>query len=253
MIRNIKLPTNLTSSFSGIPQIEDITDQLPINPSWTWEKLTGKREAAKLYTIVVHHTGMQKSLGCTAASHARSHINSKTNHPKGDPGIPYHVYINTINGPRIQQVNDLLDFTYGVANNNGYTIHIAVEGNFLVDAFTEMDRLCLYAAILAVKAAVPTAKVIKGHREITPTACPGIDMDRVRTDIQTIENQILYAQSAEHKKAVALRIGSNILWLSRLANGLNADNSPATPLNIDWAQKRLLLLEPIMESFDMLK
>lgn len=250
-LRHIKLPT-LPSNFSGIPEIEDITDTLPVNPNYTWKQLTGERDINALTTIVVHHTGMEKRLGCTARSHALSHIRSTRNEPKGDPGMPYHVYVNTINGPKIQQVNDLLDFTYGVASNNGYTVHIAVEGNFLVDAFTELDRMCLYAAILAVKAVLPNFQQIKGHRELSPTACPAIDMNRVRSDIQSIENQIKYAASAENAQVVAYKIANQILYLYRLASGKNPDDTPATPGNQAWATKMLLELEPFMQERKLL-
>lgn len=242
-IRNLQLPTNLPSNLSNIAPVIDITNQLPKNPSYTWAQLCGERDLNKLTDIVVHHSGMKKSLGCTAESHANSHIRLTKNEDNGDPGIPYHIYI----GAGIYQTNDLLDFIYGVSNNNGYTVHICVEGNFLYDAFTEMDRLHLYAAILSCKAVMPNFKSIKGHNEYNRTDCPAIDMNRVRADIQALEMQMQYEQSPQGYAKTAYSIGNQILYLYNLGNGKRPDGSPATAGEKEWGIQVLLKLKPFMD------
>lgn len=189
-IRNLTL---LTTTGFNLEPIRDITDDLPKNKNYTWKQLCGERVPEQITTIVVHHTGSLKSLGADAARHAKNHIEGTSIHAKGEPGLPYHVYIKE---GKIQQANDLLDFLYGVSDNNGYTVHICTEGNFLYDAFTEMDRIALYGAIMAVKAVLPIID-IKGHGELQAKACPAIDMNRVRSDIKTLEMEIERSKSVE--------------------------------------------------------
>lgn len=239
-IRNLKLPTNLGFNVS---EIEDITDQLPKNPAYTWAKLAGTRDPQALTDIVVHHTGVKKSAGCTAATHARNHINSTAYEEKGEPGIPYHIYIN--NG-RIQQVNDLLDRTYGVASNNGYTVHIVTEGNFLYDSFTEIDRLALYAAILAVKAALPNVQHIKGHNEYNPTDCPAIDMNKVRQDMATIEQKMAQSSTWEGKMELVAKLYNQYNFMSDLIK-VGPDDG-----NAQWAMNQLLEVVAIMKAQKLL-
>ncbi|OAS19237.1 hypothetical protein A8708_26360 [Paenibacillus oryzisoli] len=181
----------MTTTGYSLQPIKDITDELPKNKNYSWKQLCGERVPEQITTIVVHHTGSLKALGADAARHAKNHIEGTSIHVKGEPGLPYHVYCKE---GQIYQTNDLLDFVYGVSDNNGYTVHICTEGNFLYDTFTELDRIALYAAILAVKAVLPIVD-IKGHNELQAKACPAIDMSRVRSDIKTIEMDIERKQS----------------------------------------------------------
>jgi hypothetical protein len=240
------IPSIIPTEFS----IKDITDELPKNKNYTWSELKGTRPIEELTVIVVHHTGMKKELGLTAESHARSHINSSRILKKGEPGIPYHIYIKD---GQIYQVNDIQDFTYGVASNNAYTVHIAVEGNYTLDTLSEMDRKALYVAILSVKAQLPNFKEIKGHGEIVPTACPALDMDRIRKDVETLEQQIIYEQSMEYKKTTAYAIANNILYTFRLAQGMNEHGKPVNEETQHWALNRLLDLEPVMREKGFIK
>lgn len=242
-IRNLQLPASMKSLGYNVPEILDITDELPKNPAYTWAKLTGTRKEETLTDIVVHHTGMAKSLGCTAASHARSHINSKANHAKGDPGIPYHLYIKE---GQIYQTNDLLDFTYGVASNNGYTVHIATEGNFTVDAFTETDRLALYAAILAVKVVLPGIVRIKGHNEYNPTACPAIDTNKVREDVAALEMRIQQSSSWDGKMEQVRKLVSQVNYMTNLIKAGPDDG------NAHWAVNQLMDVVSIMQERKLL-
>lgn len=238
MLRNIKLPTNLGLN---IPEIEDITDILPINPVHTWEQLKGKRALSSLTDIVVHHSGVKKEVGMTAVKHAKVHIAGKSIIPEGEPGLPYHMYIRD---GRIYQTNDLLDFTYGVRNNNGCTVHICVEGDYRFDTLSEIDRQCLYGAILAVKAVLPNYKRLQGHGEYVATACPSIDMNRVRSDVAALEMHSIYKDSDAGQAATAYTIASRILDLYDKAKG-NSQYAAE-------ARRKLLLLEPVCKQLNLL-
>lgn len=239
-IRNLSL---LTTTGFKLDPIKDITDDLPRNKNYTWKQLCGERVPEQITTIVVHHTGSKKSLGADAARHAKNHIEGTSIHAKGEPGLPYHVYIKE---GQIYQTNDLLDFIYGVSDNNGYTVHICTEGNFLYDAFTETDRNALYAAILAVKAVLPITD-IKGHNELQAKACPALDMNRVRSDILNIEYRMAYEQSAAHKRTVALSIANQLVYQANLALGKDSYGNPATPGNIEYGTNMLMELKQFMD------
>lgn len=203
------VPSNAPNSLKV--RVEDIRKVLPVNKKYTWITRNGVRDLNKLTTIVVHHDAIAK--GKTkqysdvelAQRISTSHIRSTHNIPGGDPGFPYHIWIR--NGT-IYVCNDLEAFTYGVANNNSYTIHISVSGNYAgVDSFDLKDRNALYAAILMVKL-IPTVDTIKGHKEITETACPGFSMHTVREDILHIEEDMSAADESVTARAfvVANRI-----------------------------------------------
>lgn len=239
-IRNLSL---LTTTGFKVDPIKDITDELPKNKNYTWKQLCGERVPEQITTIVIHHTGSLKSVGATAAIHAKNHIVGTSIHAKGEPGLPYHIYIKE---GQIFQTNDLLDFVYGVSNNNGHTVHICTEGNFLYDAFTETDRTALYAAILAVKAVLPITD-IKGHNELQAKACPALDMNRVRADILNIEHRIAYEQSAASKKATAFSIANQLIYLANLCQGKDAYGNPTTPGNIEYGTNMLMELKQFMD------
>jgi hypothetical protein len=228
--------------------IRDITDQLPKNPrvekdpNYTWAGLLGKRSIESLTSIVVHHTAMKKEMGLSAVNHARNHIRKKwKSTPYGEPGIAYHLYIKE---GQIYQVNDILDYTYGVANNNGYTVHICVEGDYRYDALSEMDRKALYIAILSVKSVLPNFQSIKGHGELSPSACPALDMDRIRQEVESLEEQLIYYQSDNHQRATAYAIAERILDLYK-----KAQNDPSYG---EEAIRKLMLLEKPMKEIGLI-
>src|SRR5690606_15900910 len=101
------------------------------------------RPPEALNTIVCHHDGIPKyktvqySDVQLAQRIAIDHINSKKNHPNGDAGFPYDVWIR--NGI-IYWCNDIESREYGVAGNNGYTVNICVSGEYAyTDVLTEAD------------------------------------------------------------------------------------------------------------------
>lgn len=200
------LPPNLPSNLKG--QVFDARKLLPVNPKYSWENLNGLRNLTDLTTIVCHHDAISKVSSKQYSDIeflkriAQSHINLKKNLPGGDAGMPYHIEIR--NGV-IYICNDLEALTYGVASNNGYTVHICVSGNYAGgDTLEDRDRHALYAAILMVKSMVPSIVNIKGHREITATACPGFDMTTVRNDVKSIEATMALGSELDNTQSAAM-------------------------------------------------
>jgi hypothetical protein len=190
MTTTLKLPSNLGSDFAGI-QLIDIRSQLPVNSNYTWAHLAGVRPTSTLNTIVCHHDAIPKAKSVKygdvefASRIAQDHIKSTKNHPKGDAGFPYDLWIR--NGT-IYWCNDIEQREYGVANNNGYTVNVCVSGDYFNgDILTLEDRRALYLAIIILKTTFPALIIIKGHGEIVPTNCPGYKMNQVREDVSTLE------------------------------------------------------------------
>lgn len=190
-MRNLKLAPTISSD---IPQIIDITDQLPKKASWEslkkkyivkdhWDGRTyhqGKfRDPKDIDTIVVHHSGPPNG---TLQSHARYHAG------KWGAGIAYHICIDQ---GQIKQVNDLLSFTYHAGGNNTYTVGIEVNRDLTKNDLTPRERELLYAAILSVKAVFPIKHIV-GHNEVANTACPVTSMARIRADILSIEEELSF-------------------------------------------------------------
>src|SRR5206468_13083508 len=90
---------------------------------------------------------------------ANDHIQLTKNEPKGDAGFPYHFYI--MRG-QIFQTNPIAARTYGVAGNNGYTIHVCVHGDYArYDTLTDADLNALVATCIMLKDALPNFAAIK--------------------------------------------------------------------------------------------
>ncbi|CAN7362220.1 peptidoglycan recognition protein family protein [Paenibacillus sp. LjRoot56] len=249
-IRNLQLPSEIIAKL-GVPQIEDIVEKLPINPQNSWARLAGVRNVNDLTTIALHHDAYPKANTTKytdfqlASNMAIDHINNTKYDATGEGGIPYHIWIR--NG-RIYQTNDILDRTYGVSGQNGYTVHICVSGEYYkTDVLTDADSKALCAAILMVKSVLPNFQAIKAHKELNPTDCPGYDYKKIIADVLTIENQLEYAKSEEHAKAVAFQIANQILYLANLLN--SADTSDGNRI---WSREMLLQLQPFMKERGLL-
>jgi hypothetical protein len=206
-MRNIKVTKALPYN---VPEIEDITDQLPKHRSYTWETMptrtvngkpiSGLRRYEDINTIVIHHTASEAPL----VNQANYHINAH-----GWPGLSYHIAIS--NG-RIYQCNDLLAFTYHVANNNSYTIGIAVNGDLSKREMTSLERELLYAAILTVKGLFPIKQIL-GHNELNNTSCPNASMNRIREDIKTLEVKIERAKSVQARRERATSVLNQVQYM----------------------------------------
>lgn len=257
MTMTLQLPSNLPYDYQHIPFL-DIRKDLPVNPNYNWTQLAGERKPSSLTTIVCHHDAIPKAKSAKyedvvfASRIATDHINSKKNHPKGDAGFPYDVWIR--NG-KIYWCNDIEQREYGVGGNNGYTVNVCVSGDYFNgDTMTEDDRKALYIAILMLKAVLPAYKEIKGHGEIVPTNCPGYNIAEVRNGVIGLEVEIKNSGSPTKKAELAYYIANQILWLYNMFyKGVDAYGEPVKEEDRQWALSEVLKLEGEMRKKGMLK
>lgn len=249
-ITSLPLPSNLTSDLANV-QIVNIIDQLPVNSHYSWAEKAGVRSPSALTTQGIHHDGISKASVAQwddiqlATIIANNHIRSTKNHPEGDPGFPYHIWIRS---GIIYLCNDLTVRTYGISDNNGYIVHISVAGDYkYYDVLTDDDRKALYAAMLAVKKALPDCVIIKGHNQFVKTDCPGFNMDQVRNDVFSIEQKAIFEQSEAYTKETAFKIANQTMYLYNMAQGKLPDGSRAEEGQVGWAVDMLLKMYPFMQ------
>jgi hypothetical protein len=241
-----------------VQPIEDIVDKLPKKAAWetlkrkwivagVWDGKTyleGFRKPEDITCITIHHSGSPEG---TLTSHANAHAR------RWGAGIAYHVAIDK---GRIYQTNDLLTMSYHAGNNNTYSVGIVCNRDLTKSDLTDEERKLLYAAILSVKAVIPTITDIKGHNEMPTckTACPATDMNRIRADVYALEQDMARSQSPQKREEIAFRIANEILFLYRMAkDGIDAFGKPVNDQQKAWAQARLLQLEPEMRRLGFLK
>ena len=246
-LRNLQLSSAITNNLGNIVYT-DVTDQLPKNPKNTWAQLAGTRSVDELTTIVLHHDAYPKANTTNysdmqlMAKIANQHITNTAYDATGEGGIPYHIFIR--NG-RVYQANDLLDRTYGVASNNGYTVHIVVSGDYYkYDTLTDVDRNALYAAILMVIDVLPKFKEIKAHKELNPTDCPGYDHVKVRNDIKTIQMKIARDQTVAAQRERGFSVANQSAYMYELTKKNDGDGA--------WAQHWLDEVYGIMKDKGLL-
>lgn len=246
-LRNLQISSAITSNLGNVVY-QDATDSLPKNPKNTWAQLAGTRALEELTTIVLHHDAYPKKNTVNYSDMqlmskiATDHINNTAYDATGEGGIPYHAFIR--NG-RVYQCNDLLDRTYGVASNNGYTVHIVVSGDYFnYDTLTDADRNALYAAILMVIDVLPNFKEIKAHKELNPTDCPGYDHVKVKSDIKTIQMRIDRDSTKEAQKERGFSVANQSLYMYNKSQEDNGDG--------EWARHWLDEVYSIMKDKGLL-
>lgn len=243
-LRNLQLSSSITNSLGAVTY-QDVTDILPKNPKNSWAQLAGTRNIEELTTIVLHHDAYPKKNTINMSDMqlmtkiANEHINNKLYDATGEGGIPYHIFIR--NG-RVYQGNDLLDRTYGVGSNNGYTVHIVVSGDYYnFDVLTDADRKALYAAILMVIDVLPNFQTIKAHSELNPTNCPGYDHIQVVNDIKTLQMKMKEQDTWEAKLTKIKQMINQFNYFTNLANkGPNDGNAV-------WAMSQQMELYNVMK------
>lgn len=244
---NLTYPSNLPSEYQGIPFI-DVREKLPVNPLYTWTQLKGIRPLSDLTTIVFHHDGMPKYKYAhmsdmeLMSAISKAHINSKKNRTTGDPGFPYDVYIRSGN---IYFTNYIETLEYGVASNNRYTVNLCVAGDYAnFDTLTEQDRKALYVAYFMIRAVLPNYKDTKGHGEITPTQCPGYSMNKVRSDLNGIIEQMQYNNSPSKQRE---EIFASVNRINDLYNKfVNKDGKFSEGIQRE-AERKLSILYPALK------
>lgn len=248
-MRNLTIPQDIINKL-GVNQIIDITDDLPVNKNYTWSQLAGQRDLNDLTTIAWHHDAIKKEYRegkddfTVAKGIAQNHIDLKSNEPKGDAGIPYHFWIR---GGQIYQCNDVLDRTYGVASNNGYTVHVCVHGEYASsDVLTDSDRLAIEAITLTLMCELPNFQAIKGHGEINPTSCPGYDYSSVRNEVMTLHMKLQQEDSWFGKLQKVADLKNQIAYMSELIKKGENDG------NAQWAMSELMDVIAAMDARKLL-
>lgn len=253
----LTLPKTLPSEIQSV-NIVDLRGKIPVNPKYTWESLKGLRDIENVTTLTFHHDALPKSKTAMYGDEelinriANSHIKSTKNLKGGDPGFPYHGFVR--NGT-LYILHDVQVFTYGVASNNDYTVHLAVSGEYSkTDVLTEQDRNALYAGYFLFKQNMSYYKAIKGHGELNPSSCPGYSMDKVRNDLMTVEQEMIRNNSPEKQLEIAGRMANHLIYLNSLAQkGIDSYGKPVSEGSRKWALQQILLLEKPFRQWGWLK
>lgn len=216
-----------------VKPIIDITDDLPRHPTLKWPQ----RKSTK--RIIVHHTGVVNG---TLRGHANYHVG------KGRPGIGYSTVIV---GDQAYQTNDWMARTIHAGNNNDDTISVSVEGNFTLRPLSDGERNVLHAVILTYMGLfnIPVSMVF-GHGEVSPTACPGFDMNRVRTDLVSIIEQMQYQQSPTKAKEEVFATVARVNDL--YAKYLNKEGSYSPGIQRE-AERKLLIVSSELKKQGFIK
>lgn len=221
MILREKLPFSL-------PQIEDITDQLPKHPTKKW----GRRKFEEVKRLVVHHMASEAPLVNQAKYHVNSHDWA---------GIAYNLVVSD---GRLFQTNDLLAYTTHAKGANEDSIGIAVLGDLSKRAMTSQERELLYAGILTVKGIWPGIVVV-GHNEVSKTACPCTSMNQIRADISALELKMSVTDTPNDRMAKAFKLRTRFedIYKRATTNGDKFQVEAQRKLSDaydDWVEKGVL-------------
>lgn len=251
--RNIQIPPDIINEL-GVPQIIDITDQLPKNKIKDWDALNTPRAVSALTDSVWHHTAVPKYVGADAYRHAKNHIESTANEKTGDGGLAYHFYIKD---GQIYQCNDIRTFVYGVSGNNWQTVHSVIEGLYSgpLPQYTSWDEVvstedwnAVIALEITLRRLLPSFKRTNGHSFYQAKACPGYSMTKLREDVETVQSRLAFKSSEQGLEERSFGIANYILYLYNLAKGKDWDGSDVNEGTKRWARARLLILEaPVNE------
>uniref|UniRef100_UPI00359F2932 N-acetylmuramoyl-L-alanine amidase n=1 Tax=Jeotgalibaca porci TaxID=1868793 RepID=UPI00359F2932 len=125
------------------------------------------RFRSAITTIVWHYTAVARKSRAFITSHERYWKNTH-----GWDRGGYHFYIDA--DGKIYQNYDYERMTWGVANNNGHTVHISVEANSAKDYSPEQIAARDWITRKIMKDLSIEASQVKGHWEVyNNTVCPG--------------------------------------------------------------------------------
>jgi hypothetical protein len=242
-MRNLAIPQEVINK-TGVPQIIDITDQLPVNKNYTWAQLAGTRDINDLTTVAWHHDDIAKSLRAgwdnlsVAKRIAENHIELTKNEKKGDAGFPYHFWIR---GGQIYQCNNVLDRTYGVGSNNGYTVHVCVSGSYAgKDALEDADKRALQAVTLMLMRSLPQYQAIKAHSELNATDCPGYDYAAIRNETVNLDMKLKQEATWAGKVKMVNEVANQYAYMTNLMKAGENDG------DAQWAANQLLAVREIL-------
>lgn len=185
----MRLEVNFPQLVEGLPFI-NMMDGLPRHKT----KRYAIRKPFDIDAIVVHHFASEAPI----ENQAKYHVNNKDR-----ASISYHIVIDR---NRIAQVNDLLAQSAHCMGHNNHTIGIVIRGDLSKRAMTDVERELLYKAIIIIKKAIPSIQKVYGHNELVKTACPCTDVNRIRKDVNQLENAQLNAELDNTPNATMTRI-----------------------------------------------
>ncbi len=132
-----------------------------IETAWKWTSGLSKRKSTNL--IVLHHAA---AVTCTAAQ-----VDSWHKVDNGWSGIGYHFFISK--GGTIYRGRPEWAVGAHASGRNSDSIGICVEGNYETETtMPKAQRAAVREVLRHLKATYPNA-VIKGHKEVGATGCPG--------------------------------------------------------------------------------
>lgn len=124
-----------------------------------------KRDLSRIDTIIVHHSGSDKS---TLESMSEYHTADKPD-GHGWPRLSYHFVIHYGD---VFVINDIDLLTYHARGYNARSIGICIIGNYENKLPSTSDVRALHNLILILNFVLPGLKVL-GHRDVSNTLCPG--------------------------------------------------------------------------------
>ena len=148
-----------------------LVEDLPMHPT----KVYPTRSLDGILRHVIHHV----------ANHtwdvfrvAQFHVEDR-----GWPGIGYHFFIDKAGN--VYQTNYLETLSYHVAGKNTTSIGYCLQGNLEESPPTAAQLDSLVKTIQFVNTILGRALPVDGHRDHSPTACPGAFVD-----VQAIEDRV---------------------------------------------------------------
>ncbi|WP_417200096.1 N-acetylmuramoyl-L-alanine amidase [Bizionia sp.] len=123
------------------------------------------RDVSAAINITIHHTAGPEN--ASLESIAKFHVEKR-----GWPEIAYHIAINQDGA--IHFLNEIEERTYHDSGQNTNSIGIVLVGNFET---TEPSAAMLYSVKLVTESLCKVLNItsIRGHRDTSPTLCPGVN------------------------------------------------------------------------------
>lgn len=152
----------------------DLRGKLPIHKT----KRYSTRKLSDIRSIAIHH-----SLTFTGSPEAFATYHVNTN---GWPGIAYPFVVQR--DGTVYKCWDPEKVTYHVGNSNKHAIGICMVGDFRTQQPTQEQYQATLELVRQLRKVIPSAQQIKGHSEYpgyTWKACPVIDMDKFRDDVDS--------------------------------------------------------------------
>lgn len=219
-----------------LPQIINITEELPHHASKRWPK----RSMELLQGITVHHFASEAPIVNQALYHVNAH---------GWVGLAYTVVIRD---GQIYQTNYLDDRTTHASGGNDISWGVCIGGDLSKRSMTDFERRALSGVCIALKE-LKEGLWVKGHNQISRTSCPCTDMNRIREEIMTAEQEIERAEDPVKQEEIAYRMANHVLYLQNMSRGKTATGGQATPQQMKWALAELMKLQPEFRRLGFLK